>query len=318
MKGAGEAAVESIIAERNANGPFEDLFDFCRRVDTRKANRRVIEALVRSGALDDLGPGRAPMMASLTLALQTAEQHDRDLMTGQNDMFGGAVAAGEVAEKFSDAPEWSDEERLAGEKDTLGLYLSGHPITRFEAELGRFTSVRLSELRAKPGEIQIVAGLVVSLRTLNSRGGRMAVISLDDRTARMDAVVYSDLFSAHRDLLVKDKLLVLHGEVGVDDFSGGCSMTVKKLSDLDTAREAFARNVVIRLGEDSVGNALLDDIRDAVKVHRHGRTLLCIDYLRSDASVRLPLGDDWRVHPTQELLKRLGDLVGPDSIEVEY
>jgi DNA polymerase-3 subunit alpha len=146
----------------------------------------------------------------------------------------------------------------------------------------------------------------------------MAVITLDDRTARMDAVIYADLFSAHRDLLVKDKLLVLEGEVGVDDFTGGCSMTVQKLSDLDTAREAFARNVVIRLGEDRVGNGLLDEIRDTIKVYRHGRTGLCIDYLRPDASVRLPLGEDWRVHPTQDLLKRLGDLVGSESVDVEY
>jgi DNA polymerase-3 subunit alpha len=318
IKGAGEAAIESIIGERDANGEFKDLFNFCRRVDTRKANRRVMEALIRSGALDELGPGRASMMASLTLALQTAEQHGRDQATGQNDMFGGPVAGHDEEDRFSSAPEWSDEERLAGEKDTLGLYLSGHPITRFEVELDRFTSVRLSDLRARPGETQVVAGLVVGLRTLNSRSGRMAVISLDDRTARMDAVIYSDLFNAHRDLLVKDKLLVLEGEVGVDDFTGGCSMTVQKLSDLDTARETFARNVVIRIGGDRLGNGLIDEIRDAIKVHRHGRTGLCIDYLRSDASVRLPLGDDWRVHPTQELLKRLGDLVGPESVDVEY
>jgi DNA polymerase-3 subunit alpha len=318
VKGAGEAAIESIIAERDANGPFKDLFDFCRRIDTRKANRRVIEALIRSGALDDLGPGRSSMMASLTLALQTAEQHDRDISTGQNDLFGGAVIVGEQENRFTSAPEWSDEERLAGEKMSLGLYLSGHPITPFEAELDRFTSVRLSDLRAKSGETQIVAGLVVGIRKLNSRAGRMAVITVDDRTARMDAVIYSDLFSAHHDLLTKDKLLVLEGEVGVDEFTGGCSMTVQKLSDLDAAREIYARNVVIRLGEDRVGNGLLDEIRDAVRVHRHGRTLLCIDYQRSDARVRLPLGDDWRVHPTQELLKQLGDLVGPDSVDVEY
>ena len=178
--------------------------------------------------------------------------------------------------------------------------------------------MRLSDLRARPGEPPVVAGLVVSLRTLNSRAGRMAVITIDDRTARMDAVIYSDLFSAERDLLVKDRLLVLEGEVGVDDYTGGCSMTVQKVSDLDRAREAYARNVVIRLAEDRVGGELLDDIRDAVRVHRHGRTLLCIDYLRSDASVRLALGDDWRVHPTQDLLKRLGELVGSESVEVEY
>lgn len=318
IKGAGEAAIESIIDERVANGSFKDLFNFCRRVDNRKANRRVLEALVRSGALDELGPGRASMMASLTLALQTAEQHDRDQATGQNDLFGGPVAADEEKHRFSNVPEWSDEERLAGEKDTLGLYLSGHPITRFEGELDCFTSVRLCDLRVRPGETQIVAGMVVNLRTLNSRSGRMAVISLDDRTARMDAVIYSDLFSAHRDLLVKDKLLILEGEVGVDDFTGGCSMTVQKLSDLDTARETFARNVVIRLGENRVENGLLDEIRDAIKIYRHGKTGLCIDYLRLDASVRLPLGDDWRVHPTQDLLKRLSDLVGSESVDVEY
>ena len=95
-------------------------------------------------------------------------------------------------------------------------------------------------------------------------------------------------------------------------------MTVQKLSDLDTAREAFARNIVIRLGEDRVGNGLLDEIRDAIKMHGNGRTGMCIDYLRSDASVRLALGNDWHVHPTQELLKRLSDLVGPESVEVEY
>jgi DNA polymerase-3 subunit alpha len=318
IKGAGESAIESIICERDANGSYKDLFDFCRRVDTRKANRRVTEALIRSGALDELGPGRASMMTSLTMALQAAEQHDRDQSTGQNDLFGGAVVASSQADHFSIAPEWTEEERLAGEKDTLGLYLSGHPITRFEVELDRFTSVRLCDLRARSGETQIVAGLVVSLRTLNSRSGRMAVITIDDRTARMDAVIYAELFGSHRDLLVKDKLLVLEGEVGVDDFTGGSSMTVQKLSDLDTARETFARNVVIKLGEDRIGNGLLDEIRDAITVYRHGKTGLCIDYLRPDAAVRLPLGDDWRVHPTQELLKRLSDLVGSESVEVEY
>ena len=323
IKGVGEAAIESIIRERERGGAYDDLFDFCRRVDAKKVNRRVIEALIRSGALDPLGPGRSSsdrssMMASLTVAMQTAEQHGRDAAVGQNDLFGGAAALGAAEERFASVPPWSDEERLAGEKDTLGLYLSGHPITRFESELDRFTTVRLADLRAANGEVQVVAGLVVNLRTMNSRAGRMAVITIDDRTARMDAVVYSDLFTAHRELLVKDKLLVLEGEVSEDEFTGGYSMTVQKISDLDTAREIYARSIVIRLAEDHVGNGLLAQIRDAIKVHGNGRTGMCIDYLRSDASVRLPLGDDWRVHPTQDLLKRLGDLVGSDSVEVEY
>jgi DNA polymerase-3 subunit alpha len=318
IKGVGESAIEAMVAEREENGEYGDLFDFCRRVDTRKVNRRVVEALIRSGALDSLGPSRASLMVSLTLALQAAEQHERDSSAGQNDMFGGAEVPGEAEHRFSCAPEWQDEERLAGEKDTLGLYLTGHPITRFEAELDRMTSVRLVDLRPSPGQSQVVAGLVVALRTLNSRAGRMAIATLDDRTARMDAVIYSDLFSAHRDLLVKDKLLVLEGEIAVDEFTGQCSMTVQKLNDLDGARELFARNLVIRLAEERMGNGVLEDIRNVLTHYREGRTLLCIDYLRADASVRVPLGERWRVHPREELLRRLGELVGAESVEVEY
>jgi len=318
VKGAGESAIKAIIEERNENGAFRDLFDFCRRVDTRKANRRTIEALVRAGALDALGPGRASMMASLTLALQAADQHERDTSTGQNDLFGGAVLVDEGENRFVDAEEWTEEERLTGEKETLGLYLTGHPITRFEEELDHFTTVRLADLKPSPGESQIVAGLVVGMRTMNSRAGRMAVIALDDRTARMDAVIYSDLFASHRELLVKDKLLILEGEVGVDEFTGGCSMTVSKLSDLDGAREAFARQLLIRLDGSCVGNELMGKLQSALSPFREGNTRLCIEYCRPDARVRLPLDDGWRVHPTQELLKRLADVVGAEAVAVEY
>ena len=156
------------------------------------------------------------------------------------------------------------------------------------------------------------------MRTMNSRAGRMAVITIDDRTSRMDAVIYSDLFGAHRDLLAKDKLLILEGEISTDEFTGACSMTVQKVSDLDTARESFAKNLVIRLDEARVGNGLLDEICETIAPYRAGRTLLCIDYLRPDACVRLPLGEHWRVHPTQDLLARLADLVGRDDVRVEY
>ena len=318
IKGVGEGAIEAIVAERDANGPFEDLFDFCRRVDTRKANRRVIEALIRSGALDALGPSRASMMASLTVALQAAEQHERDSSAGQNDLFGGAVVPADAEKRFSDTREWGEEERLSGEKETLGLYLTGHPITRFEAELDRFTTTRLVDLRPAPGETQIVAGLVVAMRTMNTRAGRMAVITLDDRTARMDGVIYADLFNARRELLAKDRLLILEGEVNVDEFTGGCSMTVQKVSDLDTAREHFARSVVISLDQSRFGNALLDELCETIAPYRAGRTSLCIDYMRADARVRLPLGEHWRVHPTQDLLTRLGELVGSEGVRVEY
>ena len=143
IKGVGEAAIEGIIEERERSGPYTDLFDFARRVDSRRVNRRVVESLVRAGALDELGPSRSSMMLSLTDALLAAEQLARDTSTGQNDMFGNVLGGGGVVEsRFKAGSEWPEEERLAGEKETLGLYLTGHPITRFEAELEKITSTR--------------------------------------------------------------------------------------------------------------------------------------------------------------------------------
>ena len=318
VKGAGESAIRAIIDEREHAGDFADLFDFCRRIDTRRANRRAIEALLRSGALDALGPNRASMMVSLTFALQAAEQHGRDAETGQNDLFGGAMIVDERAPRFIDAPEWPEAQRLASEKETLGLYLTGHPITRFERELDQITSARLVDLRPGAGASRVVAGLVVSMRSMNSRKGRMAVIVLDDRTARIEAVVYSDVFQSHRDLIVKDKLLVVEGEVSVDDFSGAPSMVVSRVVDLDGAREAYAKRLSLRLEQAAMGRELIGELASTLAPYRAGNLPVCIDYVRPDASVRMPLGDAWRVRPTEELLEQLRELTGDEQVRVEY
>jgi DNA polymerase-3 subunit alpha len=319
VKGVGESAVSAVLAERTAGGAFRDLFDFCRRIDTRRANRRVIEALIKAGALDRLGPSRSALMASLTTALQIAEQHERDCDAGQDDMFGGAVATEQqVVATFAEAEDWPEEERLAGEKETLGLYLTGHPIARFALELERMTSARLVDLRPGEGNVATVAGLVVSLRTMNSRNGRMAVATLDDRTARVDVVVYSELYRDSRDLLAKDRVLVVEGEVNNDDFTGGCSIQATRLSDLEHAREQRARQVLVSVGADRAANGFVGDLAEALRPFVPGRTRVCLDYARPDASARLALGEGWCVKPTEELLKRLRSLVGADGVQVEY
>ena len=320
IKGAGAAALDSVVAERNENGPFHDLFDFCRRVDTRKANRRVMEALIRSGALDGLGPSRASLMASLTYALQAAEQHERDISVGQNDMFGGAVgAAAEDPDKvFVEVDDWSEQERLTGEKETLGLYLTGHPITRFEAELAYITSTRIARLRPETGKKAKVAGLVVGLRSLNSRKGRMAIVTLDDRTARIEVVVYSDVFQKYRDLLTKDRLLIVEGELSTDEYTGSPSMMASRIEDIESAREAYAKHLAVSVCEERLNGGFLDHLARVLEPYRRGSTPVCIRYFRPDASVPLRLADEWRVRPTDELLTRLRELAGTESVEVEY
>ena len=318
IKGAGEAALENVIDERTRNGPYTDLFDFARRIDHRKVNRRVVEALIRAGALDGLGPSRASMTLSLTDALLAAEQLARDTSTGQNDMFGNALLGGDIESRFRVGIEWSENERLAGEKETLGLYLTGHPITRYEPELKKITNARLSELRPSSGQTQVVAGLLAGLRTLNTRNGRMGIATLDDRTARIEVRIYSELFSSSRETLVKDRLLVVEGEVEDDEFTGGCSMVANAIEDLESARERRARRILIELDGDAMDDGVPRALREAIETYRSGGTPVCIDYHRRDARARLPLGDAWAVRPCEALVDRLRDVAGTGRVRIEY
>ena len=318
IKGAGEAALEGVIEERVRNGPYRDLFDFTRRIDHKRVNRRVVEALIRAGALDGLGPSRASMMLTLTNALQAAEQLARNISTGQDDMFGSALASAGVESRFEAGAEWSEEERLAGEKETLGLYLTGHPITRFEPELEKFVSARLCELQPSPGQTRTIAGLVTGLRTINTRGGRMAIATLDDRTSRIEVRIYSELFANCRELLVKDRLLVVEGEIEDDEFSGGCSVVASAIHDLEATREQRARHILIELDGGSVDDGLARTLREAIESYRAGSTPICIDYRRRDARARLALGGAWAVRPADDLIARLRDLAGAERVRIEY
>ena len=318
VKGVGQGAIEGVIEERNENGCYRSLFDFCSRVDTRKVNRRVLEALIKAGALDGLAPTRASMVAALGRAMQAADQHSRDRSTGQNDLFGGTALPDAEEFQVPVLEEWPESERLAAEKNTLGLYLTGHPIIAFEEEISRFTRSRLVELKPAPGSTSVVAGLVVNVRTVTSRRGRMAIVTLDDRTARIEVVVYSDVYQQYREVLTDDRLLVVQGEVTLDEVTGLCAMIANELLDLDTARALFARRLVIRLRQPAFNNDFITDLSKTLESHRDGNMPVSIEYCRDDAAGCVNLSDAWRVKPTQELLSQLRELGRADWVGMEY
>ena len=207
IKGVGEGAIEAMLAAREAEGPFADLWDFCRRIDLHKANRRVLEAMIRAGALDELGANRATLMAQLPLALKLAEQDKESAAAGQVDLFGALEPlrksapdpqiAGEVRE------DWEEEQRLDGERETLGLYLTGHPINRFDRELGAMVSARIAPMLEagkdrNDREPRTVAGLVVSVRHGKTQRGRMGSVVLDDRTGRIEVAVFNEVYEQVR------------------------------------------------------------------------------------------------------------------------
>ncbi len=324
IKGVGEAAIEGVIAEREQGGPFADLFDFCRRVDLRKVNRRVLEALIRAGAFDTLGMNRASLMANLPIALKLAEQHERDRGMGQNDLFGGGEEAPVQPVEVIKLPEWDEEQRLTGEKETLGLYLTGHPIARYEQELAHITSGRIAALAGEEGNggrrerSVVVAGLVIGLRVRNTRRGRMAFVTLDDRSARMEVRVFSETFERYRALLAKDRVLVMRGTLAIDDYSGGWQLTADEIYDIARAREVFSRGLLIRVDNRQAGNGFMKHLAEALGPFREGRCPVWLDYRNERAQARLALGDEWRVRPEDELIHRLHELAGPDAIDIRY
>ncbi|MFP5505079.1 MAG: DNA polymerase III subunit alpha, partial [Gammaproteobacteria bacterium] len=326
IKGVGQAAIEGVMAEREANGAFKDLYDFCRRVDLRKLNRRVLEALIRAGACDSLGENRATLMAQLPTALKLAEQSERDAGAGQVDLFGNAIEAEVAPVETVSLPEWDEELRLQGEKETLGLYLTGHPICRYEAELARITSGRLATLigngdapTSRGNERQVVvAGLVIALRVRQTRRGSMAFVTLDDRSARVEMRVFSDVFEHHRNLIAKDRVLVVEGMLGYDDYTGGQQLTADKLYDIGQAREIFARRVVIDVDAAKAGNGFMQSLADTLRPFREGKCPVWISYRNRTASAQVALGREWSVRPADELIHRLHELAGEGHVQVEY
>jgi DNA polymerase-3 subunit alpha len=319
IKGVGESAIGAMLEEREQRGEFRDLFDFCKRIDLRKANRRVLEALIRSGALDRIGPSRATLMASLDTSIKLAEQHAQDHERGQNDLFGAVAAVQESVGKYIMENDWSEEQRLQGEKETLGLWLTGHPITRFEPELRKFTTCRIVDLQPKRDATLVVAGLVLAIRTMKTRkGDMMAFVTLDDRSARVELAVFSDVYTRCRDLLAKDKLLVVEGEVSVDEYSSSYKMSAREIYDIDKAREIYARRLMLRVDGRRAGSDFAGRLAKLLSPYREGSCPVRVNYVTDGASAELSLGKEWRVKPTDELLHRLADLLGPEAVALDY
>ena len=315
IKGVGEAALAGIVEERESGEAFSSLYDFCRRVDMKKINRRVMDALVKSGALDELGGHRASLEASLTKATQIAEQHRRDMDSGQNDMFGLMVSEPTETqdEPLVDVAEWSKEQLLIAEKETLGLYLSGHPIDRYAEELARFIPKRINELDApeakgyQRNEIPVItAGLIVAIRTMkNKNGGRMAFITLDDQTARLEVRVFADVYEQYQALLQPDKLVVIQGKIGQDNFTGGLAATAELVYDVARAREMCGKALVVRIENPSDDQSWISFLQTTMMPFKDGLIPVEVDYRNQDARTLISLGTDWKVRPEDTLLTDL-------------
>jgi DNA polymerase III subunit alpha len=328
VRGVGRGAVEALITEREAHGAYQSLEDLCRRLDLQKVNRRVLEALLRSGSLDDLGANRATLMDRLAAAMQLGDQNSRAHQAGQNDLFGLASETRVELPGLRAAPplpEWSEAVRLAGERETLGLYLTGHPLARFESALPRFVSHRIGDLvsdrplagfepgRFGGGKPVTVAGLIDEVK---KRGPRV-ILTLDDRTGRIEAMLFEETWHRHRDLIAKDALVVVEGLLRFDEFSDAWRLAARRVTELDKLREQEARRLVIRCTHGDIGR-LCERLETILTPWRPGPCPITVEYAGSLAAGALNLGEQWSVRASRELLEQLEGLLGRDAVQVLY
>ncbi|WP_421231389.1 DNA polymerase III subunit alpha [Aeromonas sp. 603079] len=321
VKGVGEGPIDAILSARDQDGPFRDLFDFCNRVDIKKLNKRVMEKLILSGAMDRLGPHRAALMATLEEAMRAAEQHAKAQAVGQVDMFGVLTEEiDDVKKAFANVPHWPDKVWLEGERETLGLYLTGHPINQYSSELRRYTSGRLCDLHPTSRDtVTTAAGLVIAARSMvTKRGNKMGIFTLDDRSGRLDVTLFSEALEKYEELMQKDRILVVSGQVSFDDFSGGLKMSARELLDINDARERFARAIRISLDEQRIDDRFFPRLCEILEPARAGVCPVQVNYRRPGSRVRLTLGTEWRVTPTDQLLDDLRVLLGRERVELVF
>jgi DNA polymerase-3 subunit alpha len=311
IKGTGEAALSVILKARAESGPFRDLFDFCRRIDKRVVNRRVIEALIRAGAFDAIDDHRAKLLASTGVALEAAEQAERNAMQG--GLFDMGAGAQEDTSHYVEVPRWTEREQLMNEKPALGFFFSGHPFHAYAAELASFVKRRLGQLEPQREPV-LLAGVVMSTRTQMTRRGKMAVVVLDDGTTQLEVTVFNELWEAERAKIREDELLLVEGKVQDDAYSGGLRITADKLYTLAEARGRYARSLRLTMN----GGSDAKRLQALLTPFRNGPCPVRLSYRNGDAVAELPLPESWRVRLDDDLIKGLADWLAPENVKVVY
>jgi DNA polymerase III subunit alpha len=308
IKGTGESAILSIVKERAARGAYRDLFDFCNRVDKRVVNRRAMESLIRGGAFDALNQHRAQLFASLGMALEQAQQASRNEM--QSSLFGDGAGSTLQTLEYANVPSWTQSELLQFEKAAIGFYLSGHPFDPHRKELAPLLRCSLADLKPQQESV-LLAGIVYGVRIQQTRRGRMAAVTLDDGTAKIEVAIFNEVWENHRQWVKEDQLLFVAGRVSEDQFSGGLRVTADRVFDFATARGEYARE--IKLSFNGQADALR--LAQVIKPHMPGSCAVRIAYRNRDALCEMEIGS---AKISDALLDSLKSWLTAENVEVRY
>lgn len=331
IKGVGKAAVEQITQERKRNGSYQDMDDFCMRLDTQKVNRRCIESLIRAGAMDDFGYTRASLFQHIDKSIHCAEQQQRDRDIGQNDMFGHVETEDVETSKVQAIPEWGEEEKLSGERATLGLYLTGHPINRYQSELEKITGRSIRQFINDRHNVQrpyqaggetktiLVGGLLDRIRQHKGpKGRRMAFLTLDDNSGRIEVAVFADDYEKCAHVLVKDAILIIDGNIGWDEFTDRTRLRANKIWSFDEYLKEYGEMLSISVQTEGDTSSLVQDLEHLLLPFKNGNCRVLVKYRNNSVAVRLGFSEDWKISLEKELLCRLNEISEVTATSVTY
>ena len=308
IKGSGQQAIEAIVAARETGGPFTSLFDFCRRVDRSRLNKRTVEALIKAGAFDNLHLNRASLMASVERAFDFAAAAEANAnQGGLFDMMGEDAHGSSTQEpELVEALPWGIKERLTHEKTAVGFYLSGHLFDESEREVRQIVRTRLDDLMDSR-EPQLLAGIVSDMRIINGQRGKLAIFKLDDKSSVIEATADEATIHTFRNTLKDDELVIVMGKAQPDRFSGGLRLSIQQVWDLPQARCRFGKYLRVQVN----GNApnlsrLLQDFAPRVESSEQGDLVrglsVRLHILREGAQAELELGDEAKFFPSDAAL----------------
>jgi DNA polymerase-3 subunit alpha len=319
IKNVGEGAVEQVLRVRGQDGPFRSFYDFCDRVDPKALNRRVVESFIKSGCFDSLDPRRSALYAAIDRALESGAKKQRDREAGQHSLFGmlgGEEAPAErAAERIPDAPPWSEGERLGLEKESLGFFITGHPLERYRAELRQWTTCTTTGLAACAHLAEVtVGGIITGLRLIKTKkGDRMASFQLEDTEGSAEVLVFPETYKKTAGRLADDEVVMVKGKPEAPE-EGKSRILASDVLPLEQAKMAEARFVTIRVPLPDWDRAKGERLRDILGAHR-GDCPVTLELVRPGvfAAAVAPSGY-YRVRPDGGLRDEIEALLGKGAL----
>jgi DNA polymerase-3 subunit alpha len=316
IKNVGENTVKGILDARAELGRFTSIYQFCDHVDTRLLNKRVLESLIKSGAMDSLGSRRSQLFAVIDRSMEKAQRRQREKTSGQHGLFGGASAAAEPEdEPLPDLEEWPEHETLASEFATVGFYISGHPLSKFATKLADLGAVDLATVEGRRnGEEITVAGIVVAMRSMRSRKGeRWGILTLQDMTGVLEILAFPESFARLEAVFKSNAPLVLKGRVNVEEAGTRLAvMDARKLEDMGQRPPNVMR---VRVNLETVDAGVLDELKELF-AHKPGSCSVAFELVSPEGAVAT-LRADQRVRADQELVREVCRLCGDNAVQLE-